>query len=294
MLPTIITTSKTAAEMIRPYLPPGVTLERVAADVRLALAKDRATWKKEGPPPLERCSPMSVILAVATIQKWGLTIGETAHLVPFGATCTPVADYKGLAELVVGSGVARHVEAHCVYEKESFRIKRGTTTEIEHLPIGDPKARGAMVGAYALFHLRGGIVAVEYMSVSEIEDVRKQYSKQWKDGPLPAWYARKCPVRRGVKLLPKNPALLARLAALDAAEEATMIVPDVPLLDAGDGRTVPDDAGPSRGPKALTEGGYGEAPVAPGSVNDHAEAERGELTLDDHRPARRDALREGQ
>lgn len=214
-LPKIITSSDRARSTIAPFLPPGVSLDRIAASLRVALAKDRAAWKKDGPSPLERSSPMSVFMAVAKIAQWGLEVGETAHLVPFGTECVPVADYKGLAELVISSGVARAVEAHCVYEKEMFRLKRGTTTEIEHHPIGDPKARGPMVGAYALFHLRGGIILVEYMAESEINAIRQQYSKQWKNGALPEWYARKTVVRRGVKLLPKNPRLLERLADLD-------------------------------------------------------------------------------
>lgn len=213
-LPALITTSAKARALIAPFLPPGVSLDRVASSLRLALAKDRAT-AKTSPSPLERCDPTSVFMAVAKIQQWGLEIGETAHLVPFGVECVPVADYKGLAEQVIAAGVARAVEAHCIYEKESFRLKRGTTTEIEHHPIADPKARGKMVAAYALFHLRGGIILVEYMAVDDIDAIRQKYSKQWKGGALPDWYAKKTVVRRGVKLLPKNPRLAERLAEMD-------------------------------------------------------------------------------
>lgn len=275
-LPKVITSSDRARAMIAPFLPPGVQLERVAASLRIALAKDRAAWKKEGPSPLERCAPMSVFMAVAKIAQWGLEVGETAHLVPFGTDCVPVADYKGLAELVISSGVARAVEAHCVYEKEAFRLKRGTSLEIEHHPIGDPKARGPMVGAYALFHLRGGIVLVEYMAESEINAIRQQYSKQWKSGALPEWYARKTVVRRGVKLLPKNPRLLERLADLDREvidvpeELAALAVQDesTPITHRIEERT---------GPRPLTTDGaepydagaaVNRAPVPPAQFSD--------------------------
>jgi phage RecT family recombinase len=225
-LPRLITSSDRARATIAPFLPPGTSLDRISASLRVALAKDRAAWAqacrkdrtKSGPAPLERCDPMSVFMSVAKIAQWGLEVGETAHLVPFGTECTPVADYKGLAELVISAGVARAVEAHCKYEKEPFRLKRGTTTEIEHHPIGDPAARGKMVGAYALFHLRGGIVLVEYLSYTEIDEIRQKHSKQWKQGLVPDWYAKKTVVRRGVKLLPKNPRLMERLNALDNEE----------------------------------------------------------------------------
>lgn len=265
-LPSLITSSKQARATIAPFLPPGVQLERIAASLRVAIAKDKAAWEaacrkdprnKSGPSPLERCSPMSVFMAVAKVAQWGLEIGETAHLVPFGTECTPVADYKGLAELVISSGVARAVEAHCVYEKEPFRIKRGTTTEIEHHPVGDPKSRGAMIGAYALFHLRGGIILVEYMAESEINTIRQNHSKQWKNGPLTDWYARKTVVRRGVKLLPKNPRLLERLASLDAESI------DVPAELAALAERSSDANPEHRRPRALVEGGYDEVPEPP-------------------------------
>lgn len=286
-LPALITTSGKARNTIAPFLPPGVSLDRVAASLRIALAKDRAAWKKDGPPPLERCSPMSVFMAVAKITQWGLEIGETAHLVPFGTECTAVADYKGLAELVISSGVARAVEAHCVYEKEPFRIKRGTSTEIEHHPIGDPKARGPMVGAYAIFHLRFGIALVEYMSVSEIDEIRQKHSKQWKSGALEPWYARKTVVRRGVKLLPKNPRLLERLAALDT--ETIEVPEEIAALAVQDQDEAPrvHRIEERTGPAPLAAGGYDDGMARGGEPDDASERAEDfddELPLDDPRP----------
>jgi phage RecT family recombinase len=315
-LPALIRSSGKARSVIAPFLPEGVSLERVAASLSVALAKDRAVWeqKRRKDPklpeesPLERCSPMSVFMGVAKIAQWGLEVGETAHLVPYGTECTPVADYKGLAQLVISSSVVRHVEAHCVYEKEPFRLKMGTTIEIEHLPIWNPKERGAMIGAYAIFRLRGGMTHVKYMGVDEIEAIRQKYSKQWKQGPLDPWYAEKTCVRHGVKLLPKDPRMAKTLAAFDDIERAEVAL-EVPAqlraLEAGsDGRTVSDDNPPHR-PKALTQGGYEEAPVPP-AQNSSDPAARAEdfqddtdivatdqLPLDDQRPARRNALREG-
>lgn len=232
-LPKLIASSKDARASILPFLPEGVSLERVAASLRLAIARD-----KDG--NLKKCNPMSVFMAVAKVQQWGLEIGETAHLVPFGAECVPVADYKGLAELVISAGVARHVESHIVYEKETFRVRRGSAPDIYHELIADPKQRGRMLGAYALFHLRGGVHVVEYMTVEEIDAIRQQYSKQWKKGALPEWYARKTVVRRGVKLLPKNPRLLERLAALDnEVVEVPEALARMAVTPIGDGEDAP-------------------------------------------------------
>lgn len=297
-LPALIASSKTARNTILPFLPEGVSLDRVAASLRVALAKDKAAWEaacrkdrsKSGPSPLERCSPMSVFMSVAKITQWGLEVGETAHLVPFGDECTPVADYKGLAQLVIASGVVRHVETHCVYEKEPFRIRLGTSTEIEHHPIGNPKARGEMIGAYALFRLRGGVVHIKYMDIAEIDAIRQRYSKQWKGGPVPSWYAEKTPLRQGVKLLPKDPRLAKTLAAFDDIERAelSLAVPaELRALESGEEQAPTTE---HRGPRAITEGGYAsEAQPAAQRSDDPAwsldDAEPAELDLGEERSA---------
>ena len=64
-LPALITTSKKARATIAPFLPEGVSLDRVAASLSIAIAKDEAAWAatcrkdhtKSGPAPLQRCTP---------------------------------------------------------------------------------------------------------------------------------------------------------------------------------------------------------------------------------------------
>ena len=226
-LPQVILHSKSAQAKIAPFLPAGVSLDRVAAAVHIALAKDRAAWKKEGPSPLEKCSPMSVLLAVAKITQWGLEVGETAHLVPFGTECTPVADYKGLVQLVMATGLVRGVQARCVHQHEPFRMRLGTSIDLQHEPMWSVKDRGPMVGAYAIFDLRGNALPlVKYMGFDEIEAHRQKHSKQWKNGPLPEWYAEKTCIRMGAKLLPKDPRFAKTIAVFEGMdEEAPVTVP---------------------------------------------------------------------
>lgn len=245
-LPTLVAKSSDARKAIAPFLPEGVSLDRVAASLHVALTKDRAAWKKEGPTPLERCSPMSVFMAVAKIVQWGLEAGETAHLVPFGAECVPVAGYKGIVELVMGSGVVRGVHVRCRYENEFYRETVGTTVEVVHRPIGLPSARGALVGAYVIFDLRGGALpVVKYMSVEEIDIIRQKYSKQHKEGKVQAWYAEKTVIIHGAKVLPKNPRLAKTLAVFDQIEaaELSLAIPDgLRQLESGTASfTLPDE-----------------------------------------------------
>lgn len=204
---TAVLSSDVAKERILPFLPEGSNYERVMAAAQYAVRKM---------PDLLKCTPHSIIDAVAKIQQWQLEIGTTAHLVPFGAKCEAVADYKGLAELMVRSGAVRHVEARVVYENDTFRYKLGTSSEIDHTPTSD-KNRGAITHAYVILYLPFNRISFEVMVVADIEAIRSKYSKQWKNGPLPAWYAKKTVVRQSVKLIPKDPRYSAALLALQEA-----------------------------------------------------------------------------
>lgn len=199
-----------AADRIEPFLPKGTDLMRVALTVRIAIRKT---------PALLKCSPESILTAVAQVQQWGLEIGTTAHLVPFGEECTAIADYKGLAELIVASGAIRHVEGRCVYANEPFVYEQGLDPKLEHHPIADVATRGKLVAAYVVFHLPFGRRVFEVMAAGDAEAVRQKYSKQWKSGELPDWYCLKTCLRRAVKLIPKNPKLRDALRVIEQDEE---------------------------------------------------------------------------
>lgn len=213
-----------SSDRIAPFLPKGVDLSRVILTTRLAIRKN---------PKILECEPESIITAVSQVQQWGLEIGTTAHLVPFNTNvaphgqpkqwvsiCTPIADYKGLAELVVGSGAVRHCEARCVYANEPFIIEQGLSPKLEHHMVHEAKDRGALIGAYVIFRLAFGRAAFEYYPLADIDAIRKKYSKQWKDlEECPPWYAMKTAIRQGVKLIPKNPRLAAALRVITEDEQ---------------------------------------------------------------------------
>lgn len=221
--PSAVALLQDASDRIAPLLPKGVDISRVILTTRLAIRKN---------PKILDCEPESIVTAVAQVQQWGLEIGTTAHLVPFNTNvapqgqpkqwvsiCTPIADYKGLAELVVGSGAVRHCEARCVYANEPFIIEQGLVPKLEHHPVHEAKDRGPMIGAYVIFRLAFRNVAFEFYPIADIDATRKKYSKQWKDlDETPDWYAMKTAIRRGVKLIPKNPRLASVLRVIEAEE----------------------------------------------------------------------------
>lgn len=225
-------------EKIAPMLPPDVEYERVVAAAGLAARQN---------PDLLKCTPASLVDSVVRILQWGLEIGVTAHLVPFNVNvgtkqqpkwekhAQPVADYKGLAELMIASGAVRHVEARVVHARDHFEYEYGLNARLEHRPAtGD---RGAITAAYVVLRLPFGRDAFEVMTVDEIEAIRNQYSKQWKTGVLPSWYAKKTVVRQASKLVPKNPRLRKALAVIQEDELAEFGDHLVPVPDEADAIT---------------------------------------------------------
>lgn len=208
----------TLAQFIPSYgnlLPPGYDPQRLVTGALVSVQRN---------PDLLKCEPMSIATALATVAQWGLDLGTTAHLVPFGQACTPVADYKGYIELMVQAG-ARKVEAHEVRQGDDFEYHFGTDAYLRHTPTAPLDA--PLTHAYCVVTLRGGVTQFEVMTIEEIDEIRRLKSKSWSKGPCPPWYARKTVIRRASKFVPKTLRLSAMLtgdelepAAVDLSPEA--------------------------------------------------------------------------
>lgn len=196
------------------FVPKGMTLPQIGQIVAIEARKV---------PALLECDPVSLVESTARILSWGLIPGETAFLVPFGNRCQPIKGVEGYIQLMYDSGHVRAVDARVVYAGEHFRIEQGLNPVLEHIPSMTAKARGEIVGAYCIIRLPFQNFVMEFYPVDYIETVRQQFSKQWKKGPIPAWYCRKTAVIHTSKLLPKNSKFAAihdaiRREEADAAE----------------------------------------------------------------------------
>lgn len=170
-------------------------------------------------PAILKCAPASVIRAVAKAVGWGLTIGETVHLVPFGDKLTAIQDYKGKIELIVRAAGAKSIDAQVVYEKEFFEYESGTNPYIRHKPARNTGDRGALIGAYAVAqHGANRPPTIKWMTIADVDAIRRKYSKQWKNDACPPWYAMKTAVHQLAKLLPKNPRMASVMKALEEEE----------------------------------------------------------------------------
>jgi recombination protein RecT len=149
----------------------GVMTEREAmnyiASVMIAVADSNA---------LQKCSPPSIYiqaLRAATLRlSVDTSIGE-AYLIPFGDRATLVVGYKGLVELAKRTGKYRYINAGPVYEGETVTEDRITGF---HSLSGHATSK-KVIGWIAAFELTDGFGKTLYMTVDEITDHAKYYSK---------------------------------------------------------------------------------------------------------------------
>jgi recombination protein RecT len=161
-------------------------------------------------PDLFKCSAESIAEAVMTVASWGLELGRTAHLVPYGERCTAIADYKGKVELAIRGGSITSCRSRIVYEHDDFEVEYGLAERLFHRPTwrADP---GKPVGVYAVVVLPGGDTKFELMSADQVERIRQRSRAKdkgpWKTDTEEMW--RKTAVHRLLKLIPQNPLLVA-------------------------------------------------------------------------------------
>ncbi|MBA3836537.1 MAG: hypothetical protein C0499_02620 [Zymomonas sp.] len=186
-------------------------------------------------PKLLEADPDSFMLAVSTVAQWGLSIGTTAHLVPFHNTrqgktlVTPMADYTGLIALVVATKAAASVEARAVYRDERFEVSYGTNAGITHDPDFGKRSNPAnLTHVYAISRDHFGRPK-QFVVLTRAEVEQRRAVSRAKDGDAwTKWYERMCcktAVRALCKMLPQNP----RLAAALDGDDTSARVPPVDL-----------------------------------------------------------------
>jgi recombination protein RecT len=156
-------------------------------------------------PKLGDCTPASVCSALLTLSQFGLEPdGRRAHLIPYGNQCQLIIDYKGLAELVLRSGLVSYLHADVVCENDVFDYNMG---EVSRHSIDFKKARGKPYAFYALCKFKDGTTKADVMTLEEVEAIRAR-SKAGKSGPWVTDFnemGKKTAFRRLSKWLPLSP-----------------------------------------------------------------------------------------
>jgi len=139
------------------------------ASVILAVAND---------PKLQECQPESIYISAMRAATLRLSVDPStgqAYLVPFGGKATLIVGYKGLHDMAVRTGKYRYINAGPIYE--------GVTVELDsisgfHSLIGNPTSK-VIVGWLGAFQMLAGYSHTMYMTVEEIHDHAKKYSKSY-------------------------------------------------------------------------------------------------------------------
>lgn len=216
---------RSQAEIAR-ALPKHLSATRLA---RIALTECRTN------PKLLECAPLSLIGAIIKCAQLGLEPGGIlgqAYLVPFksreGMQVQVIVGYKGMIDLVWRSGMIVSMETHCVFEKDTFRVRLGLHPDIVHEPNWTEKERGEMTLVYGIVRLAGGGVQFEVMSRAEIEKIRDssqshkialRYNKPSIWATSFEEMARKTVIRRMFKSLPVSIELRTALSLDEYGEE---------------------------------------------------------------------------
>lgn len=207
---------------IEPWLrQSGISPDAFISSFRLAMARD---------PKIANCTPMSLLLACMDCARVGLPPdGKKAALVPFknndnnGALeATLIIMYQGHLDVIYRTGLISSAGCQVVYEGEDdpqyLRYSIGDDPFVEFNPPINRDDSKPIIAAFATAKAVDGIGKwVEVMGQKELEKVRaagkagdKSPGKHW-----PSEMARKAPLRRMMKFLPKHPDLDA-LATIEA------------------------------------------------------------------------------
>lgn len=162
-------------------LPKVITPERFTRIALSALSNN---------PKLYECTKLSFLGALMNAAQLGLepnTPLGASYLIPYynnkekRLECQFQIGYKGLLDLAYRSGEMATIQAHIVYENDSFEYELGLEPVLKHKPA--PSNRGGMTYAYAMFHLKNGGKAFVVMSKDDIIEHGKRYSKTYGAGP---------------------------------------------------------------------------------------------------------------
>lgn len=137
---------------------------------------------------LAECSPKSFLGAMMTAAQLGVepntALGQ-AYLIPFKNHGVMEAQfqlgYKGLIDLAYRSGEVSIIQAHAVYANDEFSYELGLDPQLKHIPA--TTNRGEAIAYYAMFKTKDGGYGFEVMSIDDVRDHAKKYSKSYSNGP---------------------------------------------------------------------------------------------------------------
>lgn len=186
---------------IEKALPSVITPERFT---RIALTAYSRTEK------LQECTVESFLGSMMQAAQLGVEpntpLGQ-AYLIPYRNKGVMEVQfqlgYRGMIDLAYRSGEVQNIQAHEVYENDTFEYELGLNPKLRHVPA--LKDRGDVILYYAVFKLTNGGVGFEVMSKEDVEAFAKKKSKTYGTGPWQSDFdamAKKTLVKRLLKFAP--------------------------------------------------------------------------------------------
>lgn len=186
---------------IEKALPSVITPERFT---RIALTA--YSWNEK----LQECTAESFLGSMMQAAQLGVEpntpLGQ-AYLIPYRNKGVMEVQfqlgYRGMIDLAYRSGEVQNIQAHEVYENDTFEYELGLEPKLKHIPA--LKDRGEVILYYAVFKLTNGGVGFEVMSKEDVEAFAKKKSKTYGTGPWQSDFdamAKKTLVKRLLKFAP--------------------------------------------------------------------------------------------
>lgn len=173
---------------------------------------------------LTKVTPASLIDAIREAAALDLEptgiLGE-AWIVRHGDRAVLRVGWRGFLKMIRRDPEMNIVDCQLVYQEDEFNVELGTSPYIKHVP-SLYQDRGNYLGAYAWARTRRGELYIEWMSTSDIEEVKRR-SQSGDKGPWKDWWgemARKSVVRRLAKRLPLHAIAQAVVEVDEKADEA--------------------------------------------------------------------------
>lgn len=186
---------------IEKALPSVITPERFTRIALTAYSRDEK---------LQECTAESFLGSMMQAAQLGVEpntpLGQ-AYLIPYRNKGVMEVQfqlgYRGMIDLAYRSGEVQNIQAHEVYENDTFEYELGLEPKLRHIPA--LKDRGNVILYYAVFKLTNGGVGFEVMSKEDVEAFAKKKSKTYGTGPWQSDFdamAKKTLVKRLLKFAP--------------------------------------------------------------------------------------------
>lgn len=206
-------------------------------------------------PKLTECHPMTFIGAMMTAAQLGLEpntpLGQ-AYLIPYyngkarRMECQFQLGCKGMIDLAYRSGQIISIQAHVVYENDTFEYAFGLEPTLKHVPA--IRDRGNPMAVYAVFETKDGGFGYDVMSWEDAMAHGKKFSKSFGSGPWqtnPEEMAKKTVLKRVLKYAPLSSEFVrGSLADGTVKDQIADDMTDIPslIIDEDTGE-VPDGEG---------------------------------------------------